>query len=62
MADSSYCHVAVAGSERMDGFPGEKNVHPLCHSHGMQYSLVALEDFFFFPVAHSCCFAHVDFM
>ena len=48
MADGSYCQVAVAGCERLDGFPGEKSVHPLCHSPGTQYSLVALEDFFFF--------------
>lgn len=50
MADGSCCQVAVAGGERMDGFPGEKNVHPLCHSPGMQYSLVALKDFFFFSL------------
>lgn len=47
MAVGSYCQLAVAGCERIDGFPGEKSVNPLCHSLGMKYSLLALEDFFF---------------
>lgn len=46
----------VTGCERMDRFPGENSTHPLCHSLGMHYIMVALEDF---PHQHMAVVLHM---